>query len=379
MKIWVIGRGYPTLTNRMRGSFEFEQAKMLSRAGHDVSYLSVTLSFFTHGDPRGLWKHKEEDLGIFTYSQFYFPGKFGINIGFIEDWCWKTLFKQVEAVTGIPDIIHIHYPSLLTSINEIEKYRLRGVNVFVTEHWSSVLNGTLRKHEARRLKYYSKYSRCVICVGDELLKAVDKQCSLTVPSEVIPNTVSSIFFNVPTESDESEDFVFVAIGRAESVKQFDTIIQQFLLSFSSKPHVKLKIIGEGKEMRHLKQLAKGSSQIIFTGELLPDDVANELNKSNVLVSYSKYETFALPVAEAWACGKPCIVSDTAGITTYFSNEVGMVVSNDKPEELGEAMKTILLEYSKYSNVRISMYAKEKFGNEAVVNSLNEVYLKYIAP
>ena len=39
MRIWVIGRAYPSKSNGMMGNFEFEQAQMLASAGQDVTYI----------------------------------------------------------------------------------------------------------------------------------------------------------------------------------------------------------------------------------------------------------------------------------------------------------------------------------------------------
>ena len=41
MNVWVIGRGYPTKFNSAKGSFEFEQAKMLAKEGCKVTYLAL--------------------------------------------------------------------------------------------------------------------------------------------------------------------------------------------------------------------------------------------------------------------------------------------------------------------------------------------------
>ena len=127
MKIWVIGRGYPTTSNKMWGSFEFEQAKLLARNGHDVSYISLTLSFFDRKDPRGYRNFIEDNVNVHAYSHFYFPGKFGIYWEKFEDKCWAKILGKAQEVSGLPDVIHVHYPSMISSIREIEKYRNKNV------------------------------------------------------------------------------------------------------------------------------------------------------------------------------------------------------------------------------------------------------------
>ena len=104
MKIWVVGRGYPTPANKMWGSFELEQARLLARNGHDVSYIALTLSFFNRKDPRGMRIFDEDGVKVYAYSHLYFPGKFGVYWEGFEDKCWRLLYSKVEAVSGLPDI-----------------------------------------------------------------------------------------------------------------------------------------------------------------------------------------------------------------------------------------------------------------------------------
>lgn len=375
MKIWVIGRGYPTASNGMWGSFELEQAKLLARNGNTVSYIALTLSFFDRKDPRGLRTFEDEGVKVFAYSHFYFPGKAGIYLEGFEDRCWRTLFERAEQESGLPDIIHVHYPSMISSINEIEKYRSRGVKLFATEHWSRVLINNLKKHELARLRYYASHADCFASVSKVLQNAVRGLVEVTVPMEVIPNIVSPLFFQAVGEKKE-ETFTFIAVGRLVPLKQFDVVIREFLKVFSGNKKVKLKIIGSGSERRKLEALAGSNPQITFTGEISLQDTAKATANSNALVSFSKYETFAAPVAEAWACGKPAIVSDKSGIVAYSTLDNGFALPSSSAEQLGSAMRKMYENYKNYDPGSISTYAKENFNDEAIMRKLTSMYTNH---
>lgn len=372
MKIWVIGRGYPTTSNGMWGSFELEQAKLLSRNGHKVCYIALTLSFFNRKDPRGFREFEEDGVHIFTYSHLYFPGKAGIYLERFEDKCWRTLLDRTKADAGMPELIHIHYPSMLSSINEIEKYRKAGVRIYVTEHWSRVLINDLKKHELMRLQYYGKYSNCFMSVSQNLLDAACGLTEITVPKAIVPNLVSPVFRKTENRK-KSKCFTFIAVGRLVPVKQFDIIIQQFIEVFSGRDDVKLKIIGSGNMKVVLEKIAGDCPQIQFTGMLKQPDVAKEISKADVLVSYSKYETFCVPVAEGWLCGKPAIISDRVGISSYLADWLGVEVAYDTPAELGKAMIETMNGYRKYNGEKISEYAKRMFTEEAIYQKLVDAY------
>lgn len=375
MKIWVVGRGYPTPANRMWGSFELEQAKLLARNSHDVSYIALTLSFFNRKDPRGMRFFVEDGVKVYAYSQLYFPGKFGIYWESFEDSCWRRLYSEAEKQSGLPDIIHIHYPSMLSGINVVEQYRKRGVKIFVTEHWSRVLINKLKKHERKRLKYYACRANCLACVGESLEKAISTIVTVAVPMEIIPNIVSPIFFKTPMEKNEN-DFTFVTVGRLVPLKQFDVVIEQFLKMFKGNYNVRLKIIGSGDERSKLEGMCKGDQRILFLGEISLADVKKEIDKADALVSFSKYETFAVPVTEAWACGKPVIVSDKSGVASFVNNERGIVVSSDSHDNLGKALKKIYMKHDDYSSDKISDFAKKNFSDEAIMSKLDQMYRTY---
>ena len=356
----------------MWGSFELEQAKLLARNHFDVTYIALTLSFFSRNDKRGLRSFNEDGVDIYTYSRLYFPGKAGLYFEKFEDKCWRKLFSKAESEKGRPDIIHIHYPSMIGSTNEIEKYRRNGVRVFVTEHWSRVLTSNLRKHEVARLQYYANNASCFICVGKPLEDAVRNTVDIRVPMAIIPNTVSPVFFK--TKQKKKDDlFTFIVVGRLVPIKQFDVVIKAFKDLYSENKRVRLEVVGSGNERTNLEKQAN-CDNIVFWGELTSREVAEKLSEADSLISYSKYETFAVPVAEALACGKPVIVSDTSGIATYINDSNGIVVSSKKIESLKEAMVSIIENYEYYDCKSISDYAYQCFSDKSVFNQLNSLYI-----
>lgn len=375
MKIWVIGRGYPTTSNKMWGSFEFEQAKLLARNGHDVSYISLTLSFFDRKDPRGYRNFIEDNVNVHAYSHFYFPGKFGIYWEKFEDKCWAKILGKAQEVSGLPDVIHVHYPSMISSIREIEKYRNKNVKIFVTEHWSRVLINNLKKHEFDRLKYYGTHANCFASVSQLLMDAASDLTDISVPKVIIPNLISPVF-EPQKERKSKQDFVFIVVGRLVPIKQFDIVIKQFISAFSGKDNVRLKVIGAGEAKASLEKLAGDCPQISFTGALKLKAVAREISEADALVSYSKYETFCVPVTEAWACGKPILISDKSGIAYCVNENLGKVVPFDEPEKLKAAMMDMYHNYDRYDADAISKYAKDNFSAQAVYRILMDMYEKY---
>lgn len=377
MKIWVIGRGYPTPTNRMNGSFEYDQAKLLSRHGHDVTYISLSLTFFSRKDPRGMRHFNEDGVEVLAYSHFFLPSciirKVGIHFEKYERTCWYKLFSCALKTSGLPDIIHIHYPSLICDIKEVEKLRNKGVKVFVTEHWTSVVTKSIKNYELDRLIYYTKNANAFFAVGKSLVESINELVDVKVPLKIVPNLISPLF--KPTEK-KCSAFTFIAVGRMVPVKRFDVIACQFIKTFKGNKNVRLKLIGDGPERNRIQKICKNNDQIILTGALSADKVAKEVASSDVLICYSSLETFAVPVIEAWACGLPVITLDTVPVSIYCDTSRGMVITDKDTNDLGKAMKNIIKNYDKYDAKSIALFANNNFSDEAIYAILEEAYIKY---
>ena len=88
--------------------------------------------------------------------------------------------------------------------------------------------------------------------------------------------------------------------------------------------VRLTIAGSGTRynLSHLKYLAFKlgiSSKIRWLGHVSPQELANHVNHSDILIQPSVSEGFCNAVIEAQACGIPVICSDTDGLP---ENKIG---------------------------------------------------------
>ena len=273
MNIWVIGRSYPQKSNNMQGSFELEQAKMLAKHGHKVSYVACVFHPFKKVRKWGYCHWSEDDLDVFTYSQIYAIERMKLHLEFFQSMVWKNLFAKVEAETGIPDVIHIHYPANITIAKDVLYYQAKGTRIVCTEHWTQVLKNTIDSYEKKRLTAYAEKADAFLCVGPPLKEAVKKITGTLKEIYVVPNIVNELFR--PLDHNK-EEFVFVAVGVLFPHKQFDKIIKAFANSFKENNKVKLKIIGDGPEADKLKKIAieyAVEGQVLFTGKLNRNETA----------------------------------------------------------------------------------------------------------
>ena len=346
---------------------------MLARQGHDVVYIACVFHPFKKVKKWGFCSWDEDDVHIYAFSQFYFPARLHIYMNHFQRKVWEKLLNRCEKEEGIPDIIHVHYPTLITQPKAILDYKTKGTIIVATEHWTAVQTGKINGHERNQLKTYVCEVDKFICVGKPLKESIQKLTMTKQPIYIIPNVVPNYF---TYKQKNWDDFRFVAVGRLVPVKQFDHLIKAFWQTYSGNKDVTLTIIGGGSEYKRLKKLIErleATEQIKLTGTLQRNETADIISISDVLVCYSRLETFGVPVIEAWYCGLPVVSSNAIGFVEYFNDSLGFLIPYNNDKSLETSLSEIRNQYRKYSKEYIHNYAENHFSETAVYGKLIELY------
>ena len=373
MKIWIIGRGYPTIYNKMLGSFELQQAKMLAKAGNDVTYPVVKLIPMKRAHDSGIKIFIEENVKITMLSV---PVVGRICRGRIRTSVYWKAFTSLERIlikkSGFPDIIHVHYPSMV-NFSIIKPLRKGETKIVSTEHWSEVQKQTLEPIYVRNLTDFLENGDAFCCVGSGLKQSIEDLTKTKKEIQIVPNVLSSVFHPV---NSKHKEFRFISIGRLVAIKQFDTVVQTFINTFHEE-NVTFTLVGSGEEFDKIKKIIMvhhAQDRVLMVGELTHEQMAELLANSDALVSFSLLETFCVPVIEAWACGVPVIASST---TAVFSDNpdprLGMMVNPDDTTGLGKAMRSVYDNIRTYDPEWLHSYAETRFSEKVVTDKLLSIY------
>lgn len=374
LKIWVVGRGIPSPKNKMLGSFELEQAQALAKTGVDVVYLGISVR-----SARNLC-----NVGFSTNDGFSIPVySFNFPIGRVfpqtitdkvYDTAFAALSNRIVKEHGMPDIIHIHYPAQ-RPYDGLRKLQKQGVKIVATEHWSKVQNKTINEKSKKNIIDYVNESNAFICVSSCLKQSV---MELTRPSKeiiVVPNLVNSAFNN--QSCPRGDCFNFIVSGSLFEFKQVDKVVHAFIKVFEQNENVSLTIAGGGEQYSTIKDIIEKESredQIHLIGPVSREKMANIMASSDLLVTYSRMETFCVPVIEAWMCGKPVIASKTIpAMIDNPDNRLGLTVDEYKIETLESALRTIIEMRTDYDANYIKNYAMNHFSEESIALRLVEIY------
>lgn len=144
---------------------------------------------------------------------------------------------------------------------------------------------------------------------------------------------------------EKEGVCFGSTKMLESVNGVDLVIKAFA-SFKKDYESKavLRIAGTGTEEPSLKTLAQSlgvADEVEFLGYIPNKDMPAFLNKTDVLLQMSHYESFGVGAIEAMACEVPVVASDTIGASEYILNGVtGYLVKGGNVNACADRMRDL---------------------------------------
>ncbi|MBW4608484.1 MAG: glycosyltransferase [Hassallia sp. WJT32-NPBG1] len=206
-----------------------------------------------------------------------------------------------------------------------------------------------------------------------------RQDRIPIPSNrvaVIPNPVDVDDFLIRSQAapehpwlQHKDQPVIVSLGRLVKRKNYPLLLQA-VAKVRSQLKVKLIILGEGPERKHLEEvIAKLGLQEYVS---LPGHVANpwsHIAKADVFVMSSLDEAFCLALVEAMACGVPVISTDAIGggpRSILENGKYGNLVPINDPEALATAIyKALTSKEWRSQLITASQRQSEAFKPEAI--------------
>ena len=107
--------------------------------------------------------------------------------------------------------------------------------------------------------------------------------------------------------------------------------------------VMIEVLGDRSlwsDYRHLLRALNPTTSVAI-GHVAKEDLSERLRGATALLQPSRYEPFALTVAEALACGTPVITSDEVGATEDVDPRVGVRVAAGDVAALERALRDML--------------------------------------
>lgn len=175
------------------------------------------------------------------------------------------------------------------------------------------------------------------------------------------------------------------LGRLHSIKNIEIILKAYsLLPFEHKKNYKLNIIGNG-EKNYVKSIQKLAydlglkENIIFSGHLVGDQKAQNLQESLCGILVSKSENFGNVVLEFLGYGCIPITSINLPWNQLQKNGLGFSCDPDTKSVYDAMIKIILLSDYEYELIskKGNLYAHKNFSLNIIQDNFNMLLKKYV--
>jgi phosphatidyl-myo-inositol alpha-mannosyltransferase len=168
------------------------------------------------------------------------------------------------------------------------------------------------------------------------------------------------------------------VGRIESRKGIQFLIQAYARLKRKMPEVRLVLIGEGGLKERFQRLAAELSlaDVLFEGYVAPELLPGYYQRADVVCAPSTVnESFGITLVEAMAAGTPLVAADMGGFRMLAENDVNALLV--PPKDVGALEEALqrLLEDDQLRE-RLSTAARERarvFGWDRVAADLLDYY------
>ncbi len=377
MYIFHIPSWVPSEEEPFNGNFITRHIEAIS------SYIPcITLQLFKSRDCRETLINREKENNIIVSA--YIGSSIWDHIGIIRK--WRIYRKGQQAIAGIirefglPELIHLHvvFPYGLIASDAAQKYK---IPLVLTEHWSgyrpkywkqlSCIQRRLIRNTYRKVDAYS-------AVSNELQHHISRLFPST-PGYIIPNTVDSEIFKTAEVISKDKKTILHISTLDDATKNISGLLRVMGKLSKLRNDFILKIIHEKRNLSAEEYVVQQelSSCIEFMGSKTTYEVVHELQQCDFLVSFSHYETFGCVVIEAFACGKPVVVTDAGALPELVNDKRGLMVPVGDEQALLDALMIMLDHHQEYDSKALREYVHRKFSPNSVGKLFIEFYKRIV--
>lgn len=376
MKILFVSECYPDKDNPQYCIYLEQQAKAITRMGHNVDILVPKI-----GDSKSIME-KTVYNGINIYNVTIDRGKFSkiFPLYSLKSTLNKFAWRDYDVVS-----MHIVSNGLCFRIGNICK----GLNVPVVNHFHglNVWKDYYTKNDIiHRLfwlyndiikKYYLNSVSAVVGVSNKVCDIVKTRFKKK-PIFIVYNGVDSKRFIPKTEYNKNESFTILCVANLIKIKGHDYLLEAISKLKNEEKKVFIQLVGIGPEEERLKDkcsILGINENVEFLGIKDYDTVAQYMKNADMFVMPSYFEAFGCVYLEAMCCGTLTCGCFGTGADEIITDKVdGILVGQKSSEEIYNAIEFAMNNSEKIKEIAKKGIEKAKtFSWEASADALINVY------
>lgn len=296
----------------------------------------------------------------------------------------KGFINGYRVLKELPiQIVHSHmfhaniFSRILRLILPIEK-------LICTAHNSNE-GGSLRMKLYRYTDFICDITTNVSIAASQALiqkKAFFPEKNLTVYNAINTNYFKFSEYNrviTRKELELTSEKLILNVGRLEEQKDHETLIRAFKIIHTKDNNFRLILIGEGTKRKEIEELIISlglKDKIKLLG--IKEDIPRYLSAADFFILSSKYEGFALVIAEAMACECLCVSTKCEGPPEIIEDTGNIIVPICSSEKIAEAILQ-LDQYPKMKQDKIKNDSRQRIANffsiESIMAKWESIYNK----
>ena len=372
MKIAFIGqKGIPVKFGGVERHVE-ELATEMARQGHEV-FVYVRNNY----TPKDLKEYKGVRL-------IHLPSISTKNLDAIS----HTFLASVHALFVDYDVIHYQAigPSMLSWIIKFFKRKAVLICTFHCQDYYHKKWGWVAKNSLRFGEWVScKVPDRTIVISDSLDKYARNKYNIE-PKLIYNGTKikdDNFSWKILNKWNLKKGNYVVFVGRLIRHKGAHNLVEAFKQLDSEgkiKPDFKLVIAGEGFHtddyVSELKDSARNSGNIIFTGNLVGEELRGIFAGAYLFVQPSEAEGLSITLLEAMSCGVPVLISDIVENTDVV-RDMGYIFKTNDVNDLKNKLDELLNTGPDFSDkiCRAKREVQEKYDWKKIARETVELYQK----
>lgn len=370
---------YPNRDDAMSGLFVRKHADAVSR------FCKVTV-LYVHADERIRKREiKYENFNAVHEVVVYYPSGTGFLRKIIKPIQFVAAYivgiRKVFSRYGRPDIVHVNVLTR-TALPALYLKLTRRIPFVVTEHWTRYLpSRSSYKGFFRKIitKIAVANASSILPVSDDLRKAMQGHGLKNHNYQVVNNVVEDNFFDAEVSTNSKSDelqLIHISCFDDEQ-KNISGILRVTAQLMTERTDFRLILVGTGKDFQKMKELALRlhipEHRLIFTGELPPVAISEQLKESDFMVLFSNHENAPVVISESLACGKPVIATRVGGIPEMIDDSNGILLNKGDEATLKQTLIQMLDHFQEYNTPQLQEAARTKYSYQSVGQTIFHLY------
>lgn len=318
-----------TLANKLASNYDIEIISFYDILGNSFYNLDdrIKVRYIFNRGP-----NKKEILNClkkFKVKEFFKELGLGIKMLYTKYFKIKDIVNELDT-----DIL------ISSRIEFSRQIKRNDIPVISQEH--SYINTNAYKRKVKKSFKNVDYLVVMTEKAKKLYEGWFRECKRRPRVILIPNMIDD--YNGKGTNLHNKQIV--SVGRLEEVKDFSSLIDVYNLVYKKYPDWSLKIIGEGSKRKDLEKQISNlglKNNVILTGRLTSDKIAEELDNSSIFVLTSKSESFSLVLVEAMSHNIPCVSYDIdVGPKEIITNkEDGYLIEDRSKRQMADTIISLI--------------------------------------